>query len=212
MVAQCFLSASIQVFHNLHQPPQKLPAALYEFLAGLMKEPLSHSAGVWLLLAQGDLGRAAQQGPAGSAPREGMAQLTPGCGRGLAWDRQGLRKGFLPWRVWATLQPLGKGFLQALGTDKGTWVAQSSLTHTCPSQGVLANGADPQQLQDTALNVSHMTDDPWEGGSRSVCQSVGVLRKLQGASTQGINAAGRVRLTPTCGAAARLQGKLLQRD
>lgn len=38
-----------------------------------------------------------------------------------------------------------------------------------------------------------------------------MVRKLQGASTQGINAAGGVRLTPTCGAAARLQGKLCSR-
>lgn len=71
---------------------------------------------------------------------------------------------------------------------------------------------DPQQLQDAALDVSYMTDDPREEGLRSVFQSVRIVRKLQGARTQGSSAAGRVRLTPTCGAAARLQGKLLQRD
>lgn len=54
------------------------------------------------------------------------------------------------------LQPLGEGLLNALGTDKGMWIAESSFTHTFPMPGVCwLTVLDSQQLQDTALNVSH---------------------------------------------------------
>lgn len=70
------------------------------------------------------------------------------------------------------LQPLGKGLLQALGADEDMWIAQSSFPHF-PIPGVCwLTVLDPQQLQDTALNVSHMADDPWEGGLRSGYQGL----------------------------------------
>lgn len=151
MVAQCFLSASIQVFHNLHHNNY---LQLYKILAGLMKEPLSHSSRAWLFLA---CARGARQShgehhlqlggrwetcsPARTcAAREGMAQLTPGRGRGLARDRQGLRKGFLAPESLGHAAASGQGLWQALGTDKGTWIAQSSGTQLAHSWGVLANG------------------------------------------------------------------------
>lgn len=99
-------------------------------------------------------GRRAPPGRGRHSSHPGVAEALPGTGRGTGGSSYHQR-------VWAMLQPLGKGLLQALGTGKSMWIAQSSSTHTYPYQ---ANSVGSPAA--AGYCPKSFTHGPWSMGRR----------------------------------------------